>query len=314
VNPAKKDHNVTMNSANVADAIAGEPPTRSLVSIVLPAYNEELALGDDLRVIFDTMDRSPWPYEVIVVDDGSTDRTAAIAADFPRVRLISHQFNRGNGAARTTGLLAAHGDVVAFTDADGTYPNADFPRMLEALDGCDMVIGARTREAGTLRWLRTPAKMFIRQLASYMTGASIPDLNSGFRAMRRDAALKYISILPRTHSWVSTITIAMLSDGLIVRYIPIDYFPRKGRSSFHPLGDTYNYLSLVIRTVLYFDPLRVFLPLTAFLGAIGSLKLVYDIVTYQFHIAPSTQLVLLTTLNLLAIGLLSDLIVRRSRS
>ncbi len=282
-----------------------------LISIVIPVYNEEAAIGDDLDVIKQTMDVTGRPYEVLVVNDGSTDRTEEIVRSRPWVRLLRHDQNRGTGAARTTGIKAAKGDIIIMTDGDGTYPNQDMPRLLQHMEECDMVVGARTQEQGTWKLLRTPAKWFIRNLAAYLTGTKIPDLNSGFRAFKRDIALKYLNILPTTHSWVSTITIAFLSDGYTVKYIPIDYYKRKGKSTFHPLRDTYNYLTLVVRTVMYFNPLKVFLPISLFLFAIGALKGVYDIVAYRFHFAPSTLLTLLTAIQIAVLGLLADLIVRR---
>ena len=284
----------------------------SVHSIVIPVFNEEAAIGADLELIQRTMDGADLPYEIIVVNDGSTDCTVEIVSSMPGVRMISHTRNRGTGAARTTGLRAASGDVVIMTDGDGTYPNQDMPRLLEALEHCDMVIGARRRERGTHRWLRTPAKWFIRRLAGYLTATDIPDLNSGMRAFKRDIALRYLSILPTTHSWVSTITIAFLSDGYTVDFVPIDYYKRKGKSTFHPLRDTYNYLALVVRSVMYFHPLKVFLPLSLFLFGFGGLKLLRDLMVFNWHVATSTVLILLTATQIGAMGLLADLIVRRS--
>ncbi len=300
---------------------AADAPALDL-SIILPAYDEEAALGDDLDDIRRAMEGQPWRYEVIVVDDGSRDRTPQIAAERPWVRLLQHSFNRGNGAARTTGVQAARGRVILFTDADRTYPNDRMPEMMAMMDaGADMVIGARRVEAGTLRWLRTPAKLFIRKLAEFMTGSRIPDLNSGLRAQDRQKTLRFLSILPTTHSWVSTITIAFLSAGYAVRYLPIDYYPRVGRSTFHPIRDSYNYLSLIVRTVMYFNPLKVFLPLSLGLLGAGLLKyLALDV--YGLHgqlvwpvppMRSMTLVLLFFGLQFLVVGLLADLIVKRTR-
>lgn len=287
----------------------------TLVSVVVPAYNEEAAIGDDLAAIQDALDGCGAQYEIIVVDDGSVDRTGAIAASYDGVRVIRHTHNRGTGAARTTGMRAAQGDVIVMTDADGTYPNHDIPRLLEALAEADMVIGARQHEAGTLPWLRAPAKWFIRMLAQFLTGTRIPDLNSGFRAFKRDIALRYVSILPNTHSWVSTITLAFLSDGYNVAYVPIDYYPRKGRSSFHPIADTYNYITLVVRSIMYFNPLKVFLPVTGLLLFVGVVKFIRDLFVYGsiFYIPGITLLLLFMAVQVGALGLLADLIVRRTK-
>ncbi len=284
------------------------------VSIVIPVYNEEAAIGDDLDLIKQTMGATGQPYEIIVVNDGSTDRTVEIVSSKPGVKLIHHQQNRGTGAARTTGLRAAKGDIIIMTDGDGTYPNQDMPKLLEHMKQCDMVIGARTREKGTLKWLRAPAKWFIARLAAYLTGTKIPDLNSGFRAFKRNIALEYLSILPTTHSWVSTVTIAFLNGGYLVKYIPIDYHKRKGKSKFHPLKDTYNYVTLVVRTVMYFNPLKVFLPISLLLFSVGGIKMVRDIFTYHFHIPTTTVIIILTAVQLAAMGLLADLIVKKSIS
>ncbi len=282
-----------------------------MISVVIPAYNEELAIGDDLRAVQAALDGAGLEYEVIVVDDGSTDRTAEIARGFPNVRVITHPRNRGTGAARTTGVKAARGDIIVMTDADGTYPNHDMPRLVAALEGYDMVIGARKKEAGTLKWLRAPAKTFIRLLASYLTATRIPDLNSGFRAFRKGPAMRFLNVLPATHSWVSTITIAFLTNGYTVNFIPIDYYPRKGRSTFHPIRDTYNYLTLVVRAIVYFNPLKVFLPISLFLLLFGGGKAIYDIITYNWHFAPSTVTLILTGVQIGALGMLADLIVKR---
>ncbi len=282
-----------------------------LVSIVIPAYNEEVAIGDDLDLIKRTMDATGQPYEVIVVNDGSTDRTAEIVSSRPWVRLLHHSHNRGTGAARSTGVRAAAGNLILMTDGDGTYPNQDMPKLVEELQRCDMVIGARKKEKGTMKWLRAPAKWFIRSLASYLTAVKIPDLNSGLRGFKKDLVMKYMGILPNTHSWVSTITIAFLSDGYEVHFIPIDYYERKGKSSFHPMRDTYNYLTLVVRAVTFFNPLKVFLPISLFLFAVGGIKMVSDIFRYNFHIPTTTVIVLLTAVQVAAMGLLADLIVRK---
>jgi glycosyltransferase involved in cell wall biosynthesis len=289
-----------------------------LVSVVIPMYNEEEAIGDELTTIVETMAGSGLSYEILVVDDGSTDGSAKVvdefASRFEEVHAIRHRYNRGVGAARSTGLKAARGEIVVMTDADGTYPDRDIPRLVRAIvdEEFDMVIGARRSEEGTLRWLRSPAKWFIRQLASYLMNIPIPDLNSGLRASRREIALGYLNILPTTHSWVSTITLAFLSDRYPVTWLPIDYFPRKGRSTFHPIADTYNYLTLVVRTVTYFRPLKVFLPIALALFTAGVVKGIYDL-SFNMRLRESDLLMVTAGLLIGMMGLLADLIVAQHR-
>jgi glycosyltransferase involved in cell wall biosynthesis len=286
------------------------------VSVIVPAYNEEEALPGDLEVIIKTMEASRWGWELIVVDDGSKDRTAEIAAGFDKVKLLKHRENRGGGFARNTGIKAATGDVVLVTDGDGTYPNQDIPALLEKMEeeDLDMVVGARTKEAGTMRFLRMRAKWFIRKLAEWLSGFTIPDLNSGLRAMKKDVFVQFKEILPWGHSWVSTITLAMLSTGYSVGFMEIDYYPRKGTSTFHPLKDTYNYITLVIRTVTWFNPLKVFFPTALLIIVAGLVKLVVDSILYgYFRVTGTTVIVLLVGVQLIALGLIADLIVQRGK-
>jgi hypothetical protein len=158
-----------------------------------------------------------------------------------------------------------------------------------------------------------PAKWFIRKLAAYLVETPIPDLNSGFRAFRRDVGMQFLYLLPPGFSCVSTMTMAFLANGYTVNYIPIEYAPRVGTSKFHWWTDTKRYLVQVVRMVLTFNPLRFFLPLSLTLAAIGVAKLVYDWSTKSFHLAANTLLILFAALQLFSIGLLADLVVRLNR-
>lgn len=287
----------------------GEP----LVSVVLAAYNEEAVIAEEIERIQRGLREAGVPFELIVVDDGSRDRTAEIAAHYPDVRLIRHRTNRGSGAARKTGTIAAQGDIVVWTDADLTYPNHEIAALVRSLGDADQVVGARTSEQGTHRLLRTPAKWFIRTLASYLAETEIPDLNSGFRAFRRSVAMRYLDLLPRGFSCVTTLTLAFLCNGYEVRYEPIEYRPRVGRSKFHPVRDAYLYLIQVLRMMTYFNPLRVFLPVSILLGAAGLAKLGLDLYRYNWHVTPGTLMIVLTALQIFALGLVADLVVRRAR-
>lgn len=283
------------------------------VSIVLPVYNEKGHLRAEIDRIRASMDLSHLRYEIIVVDDGSNDGSGEALREIEGIRLLQFSTNRGSGSARKYGTKAARGRIVVWTDVDMTYPNDRIPELVKELDGHDQVVGARTSEQGTAKFARVPAKLFIRKLASYLTETDIPDLNSGLRAFRRDVALQYLHLLPTGFSCVTTITMSFLANGYSVKYVPIEYSPRAGESKFHWYRDTKRYLIQVIRLVLSYNPLRVFVPVGLVLAALGALKLGADLVNHDFRVATNTLLVLFASLQVLSIGLLADLFVRLSR-
>lgn len=281
--------------------------------MVLPVYNEAAHLGAELDRITSALRRSRYSWEVLVVDDGSEDGSGDLALGRDGVRLLRSARNRGCGAARRIGTLAAAGRVVVWTDADMTYPNDEIPALVEDLGDADQLVGARTTEQGTLKALRIPTKWAIRRLASYLSRTRIPDLNSGFRAMRRDVAEQFVSHLPEGFSCVTTITMLFLMNGYSVRYKPVEYRPRSGRSKFHWWADTRRYVLQVVRMMLSHDPLRVFMPLAAILGAVFAAKLGYDLAGKDLRVATNTLLLGFAAIQTLAIGLLADLVVRASR-
>jgi len=239
------------------------------VSIVLPVFNEQGHLHAEIDRIRDAMDASRFSYEIIVIDDGSDDGSGEALRAVEGIRLIQFGTNRGSGSARKYGTQASRGRIVVWTDVDMTYPNHLIPELVEELSGYDQVVGARTSEQGTHKAFRVPAKWFIRKLASYLAQTRIPDLNSGLRAFRRDVALQYINQLPTGFSCVTTITMTFLAHGYSVKYWPIEYHERAGRSKFHWWRDTHRYLLQVVRMIVSFNPLRLFLPLGLFLSVLG---------------------------------------------
>jgi glycosyltransferase involved in cell wall biosynthesis len=290
------------------------PMTSDLdVSIVLPVYNEVGHIEEELGRIRESMDRSNLSYEIIVVDDGSTDGTGDRLEGRTDIRLMRFAQNRGSGSSRKYGTLSAKGRVIVWTDADMSYPNDRIPELVAELDGWDQVVGARTSEEGTVRMLRKLAKWLIRKLASYLAAVKIPDLNSGFRAMRREVADQFLYLLPSGFSCVTTITMAFLSNGYSVKYIPIEYATRAGKSKFHWWRDTRLYLLQVMRMVLLYSPLKIFMPPAAFFGLVGIGKLVFDLVQKDFRVATNTLVVLGVAVALAIMGMLADLLVQLNR-
>lgn len=305
--------------AGLAGAEAEREPAEQgpYVSIVLPCHNEEGHVVAEVARICAAMDASEFGYELVAYDDASTDGTLArlreAEAQYPRLRVVAFRRNGGSGTVRRIGTQQARGQIVVWTDADMSYPNERIPELVAMLadePGLDQVVGARTSEEGTHKLLRVPAKWFIRKLAERLTGEQIPDLNSGLRAFRREVARPYLRLLPPGFSCVTTITIAFLSNQHDVRYVPIEYAKRAGRSKFHFAKDAYRYILQVLRMVMYFNPLKVLMPVALTLLGLGAAKAIYDVVMHPVHVADDTVLVFVSGLIVATLALLADLIVR----
>ena len=202
----------------------------------------------------------PYEFEILVVDDGSKDRTAE-EARATGVRVVQHRQNRGYGEALKTGIRHARFERIAIIDADGSYPPQEIPRLAALLDDAEMVVGARTGPNAAIPLIRRPAKKALTMLASYLTGVTIPDLNSGLRLFRRALAIEFFDLLPSKFSFTTTITLAALNSGYLVEYVEVDYYARTGKSKIRPIQDTFNFTMLILRMTLIFRPLKVYLPL-----------------------------------------------------
>jgi glycosyltransferase involved in cell wall biosynthesis len=288
----------------------GPLPDNQGTTIIIPAYNEEEGIAEVLK----NLQSLSKEQEIIVVDDGSGDRTAEIAKSYPYVKLISYNHNAGYGAALKTGIRAASGNTIIILDADGTYPHNQIPELLTAIQDGEyaMVVGARTSKNVNIPLVRRPAKWFINRLADYLSGMRIPDLNSGLRGMKKPVIEKFMNILPDGFSFTTTVTLALLTNGYQVKYIPIDYHKREGKSKIRPVRDSLNFIQLIIRTILYFNPLRVFIPLSicltlfAFFVLFGSWFFLGKVMDVTFGV------ILMTAVMVLAIGMLADLIDKRT--
>jgi glycosyltransferase involved in cell wall biosynthesis len=307
----------TAPAASPAEDAAEQDP---YVTIVLPCHNEQGHVVTEVTRICTAMDASEYDYELVAYDDASTDETLArlqeAAPQFPHLRIVHFRRNGGSGTVRRIGTQDARGQIVVWTDADMTYPNERIPELVQMLEkdpDLDQVVGARTSEEGTHKLLRVPAKWFIRKVAERLTNCEIPDLNSGLRAFKREVALPYLRLLPPGFSCVTTITIAFLSNQHDVRYVPIEYAKRAGTSKFHFVRDAYRYILQVLRMVMYFNPLKVLMPIALALLGLGVLKGIYDMVVHPLHIADDTVLIFVSGLIIFTLALLADLIVR-SRS
>lgn len=289
---------------DILEVEAGEsrPMLDRAVSVVIPAYEESAHVAGQIRAVREVMESSGWRFEILVVDDGSADDTARRAAG-EGVRVLRHRRNRGYGAALKTGIAAAAHDWILITDADGTYPPEAIPALLAKAEHNDMVVGARTGDEVHVPLVRRPAKWFLRRLAGYLAGERIPDLNSGLRLMRRDLIERYQHLLPSGFSFTTTITLATACNEHDMEYVPIDYHARLGESKIRP-RHAYDFTLLILRTIVFFNPLKIFIPAGAVLALAGLAKLGYDIVIG--NLSESAVFALLAALIVWALGLLAD--------
>jgi len=271
------------------------------VTIIIPAFNEAGAIGP---VIERLRTRLPEA-ELLVVNDGSSDATAAIA-EAAGAKVISHPRNRGYGAALRTGTLQAAREYVLFCDSDGQHSVEDVSRIIEASDGCDMVVGARTQESH-VPLSRRPGKFILRRFADYLAGEKIPDLNSGLRMIRREVLLKYLHLMPAWFSFSTTSTFAMLKTNRKIKWVPITVVERVGKSTVSQWKHGPQTLLLLVRLTVLFEPLKVFLQIAAGVFALDVLSFALDLINYQrLHISPTTVLLGMASLLIFLFGLLCD--------
>lgn len=282
------------------------------LSVILPAYNEQEAIESVIREVRETMRNWEGDWEVVVIDDDSDDETYDRARS-TGVRVIRRAENGGAGAARKTGIIESRGRIVAMLDADGTYDTAQLPLMLSFFPEYDQVNGARTSEQGDFKSLRVPAKWIIRKLAEIVSGKTIPDLNTGLKLMKRDVILSYLWVVPSGFSCVTSMTLAFLCNDRPVKYVPVVYRKRIGMSKFHPMLDSIQYIATVIRIVMYFRPLRVFLPLALMLFAVGTITSGYNLVYSPLGLHDLDVIIFLSSLIVLCVGMLGDLVVAQRR-
>jgi hypothetical protein len=197
---------------------------------------------------------------------------------------------------------------VAIIDADGTYPASSLPEMLEFARTADMVVAARDVWMTNVPLVRRPAKFILSKFANFLAQRKIPDLNSGLRVFRRSSLVRFLPLLPTGFSFTTTITLCMICSDLIVKYVPIDYRRRVGRSSMR-VGDFFNFLMLVLRAIVLFNPLRVFIPIGTLLFLLGGTKLIYDLFLVG-NLSESAVLGVLAAIMIWTFGLLADMVSR----
>lgn len=281
------------------------------LTVILPVWNEQAALPEVLDTLDVALHSLGVRYELLVVDDGSTDGSREWLRTRAGIRLLEHPQNRGYGASLKTGIRQARFETIVIADADGSYPVDQLPVLLQRLEHADMVVGARTGAEVEYSWLRSIPKWFLVRFAEWMARRRIPDLNSGLRVFRKREAERFLKIFPNGFSFTTTITLALLTNGYLVEYVPINYRRRTGRSKFRPISDTLLLLRTIVFTGMYFAPLRVFLPIAS-LFLLGFLYTLGEDIFVRRDLTERTLILLVAGTQLGMFGLLAEMIDKRS--
>lgn len=287
-------------------------PDLNQITVIVPVFNEEKAIGGVIGGLLENLPRDQW--DIIVVDDGSTDESARKIAEFKEIHLLSHNKNRGYGAALKTGIKNAETPLVAFFDADGQHKIEDLIRLSEIMDENDMVVGKRDRDSHK-DWIRFPGKWILSKVANFLVGEKIPDINSGLRIIKTEEIKRILPILPNTFSFSTTSTLAFTYLGFSVFYHPISTRKRIGVSNVRQIRDGTNTIMLMLKLIMLFNPFRVFGPLSVLLVSLGLVyEVIYGIILIEgVKLLPGALLLILTGVLTFLFGLLADQISEMRR-
>lgn len=281
------------------------------ISIVVPCFNEEKTIYNTIRDIKSVVTKLRHNVNIIVVDDGSTDKTRTILNKIKGIDMIVNEVNLGYGASLKLAIRKSDADFILIIDGDGTYPVDSIHDLISNLNDNDMVVGARTGKDVSMPLFRRPAKWFLKHFAQYVATTKIPDLNSGLRIFKRNIAVRYINLFPDGFSFTTTLTMICLTNGYKIKYIPINYYARKSKSTIHPLKDFVGFANLIFKLTIFFRPLRVFIPISIILSIAGVLKLITDFLLLN-HFGLGGAMAILGAIQLAFLGILADLIIKRT--
>ena len=277
------------------------------LTVIIPAYNEEQGIKSTLQYLILTAKKHNW--RIIVVNDGSNDKTQAQVENTHEITLINHPYNKGYGASLKTGIKTAETDLIAFYDADGQHNPNDIENLLINIGDYDMIIGERGKDSHQ-DWMRKPGKWMLSKVANFLSGRKIPDLNSGLRIIKRDAVTRLLHLFPDGFSFSTTSTIAFMNMGYNVVYHPIKVNKRVGKSSVKQLKHGSNTLLLILRLIVLFNPLKVFIPISLILFFGG---IIYEIIygwilmpSGTIKLIPTAFFILLTSILIFFFGLVVD--------
>jgi glycosyltransferase involved in cell wall biosynthesis len=273
------------------------------LTIIIPVYNEIKAIENTIEVLKAAV--APYGWQILAVNDGSKDGSKEVLDSIPGIMVCHHKVNRGYGASLKTGILASTTEYVSFYDADGQHEPADLINLANNIDDYDMVVGNRGKKFYSTP-LRTPGKWVLKQVATILVGAKIPDLNSGLRVVRRDKIRQILHLCPNGFSFSTTSTIAFFNNGSLVKYFPIHVKDRVGKSSVKIFKHGFQTIMLMMRLISLFNPLKIFMPVSIWLMIIGTLYEIYSILTHGWHVVAGALLLVIAGLIIFFVGILAD--------
>ncbi|MFA6428776.1 MAG: glycosyltransferase family 2 protein [Candidatus Buchananbacteria bacterium] len=279
-----------------------EPTNQLRLSVIMPAFNEEASIINTINGLKAELAKLDLTYELIVVNDASTDQTVAKLKDLPQLKIINHPYNKGNGAALKTGARKASYDWLLFFDADGQQKPEYIKEMISYIGEFDLIAGQRTGYQGPA--VRQPGKKLIHWLAIILLGQKIYDFNCGLRIINKKQFLRFAHILPDGFSSHTTIIFAFFKEKMNVKFVPVTINKRQGGKSMVKPKEAITYAMLIVRLIMLFSPLKIFLPISSTLFLLGLGMLVYDL--FQFNVSKSTVLVLTNALIIFFFGLIAD--------
>lgn len=276
------------------------------VSVIVPVHNEEDAIVSLVQQIIQALKALGRPWEVVVVDDGSTDGTLKRIEPL-EVKVIAHPYNIGNGAAIKTGIRHACGEIILMMDGDGQHDPADIPRLIEQIGPYDMAVGARSN--GSQNMHRMLANQFYNLFASYVAHFYIRDLTSGFRAIKANVLKRFTYLLPNTFSYPTTLTLSLLRAGHSLCYEPIVAAERKSKSKIKPVRDGVRFVLIIFKIATFFSPLKIFIPFSLLFLASGASNYAYTYVTMH-RLTNMSVLCFIASFLFFLLGLISEQIAQ----
>jgi glycosyltransferase involved in cell wall biosynthesis len=279
------------------------------LSFIIPAYNEEESISNTLRRIKGTLSRLTIPFEIILVNDGSTDKTRELAQQFEVIKVINHPVNIGYGNSLKTGIKDAQYEWIGIVDADGTYPIEDVPTFVSEMEkGFDMVIGARDNISELDMPVKKGFRWIFKTIVRLFIGKNIRDPNSGLRLFRRDIAISLFPFLCGTFSFTTSLTILATGKSCFIKYIPINYYPREGKSKVRHFSDSLRTLQYITQGITFFNPIKFFLILSMVMILLVCIPAMF-IALFEMHTLSLYYMIFGTAVTLLiAMGILGDII------